>query len=419
MSNKLFRDEALEANRSKAIGKVALYCPPWRWVNILLVVLVTTIVMIFCVFGSYTKRETARGSLRPVEGMMNIMAVNNGTVTDINMAEGQPVKKGEILATISSEIATQLGLTRVMIAQQLDQQLAGLESERKNLEILNQETIRGLEEKKVLLRQQVDQLKRMKTQRTLQIDLARGQVQKLQLMREKGFASTTQVEQQQSTLLDAEARLLEVERQRVDVQQQLTQTEQQLREQPVNFQSKKNETERQLASIRQSRVENESRRSVRLEAPDDAIVGSVLVKPGQIVSAGQSVASLLPKNAELQARIMLSSRAIGFIKPGQRVVLRYEAYPSQKFGPQFGTVADVSRVSLSPQEVSHLTGDMQVQESFYQVYVKLDRQFVSAYGKDEKLQPGGALEADFITDKRRIYEWVLEPLYALGRQTSL
>ncbi|MFB9085104.1 hypothetical protein ACFFW8_03460 [Erwinia tracheiphila] len=60
-----------------------------------------------------------------------------------------------------------------------------------------------------------------------------------------------------------------------------------------------------------------------------------------------------------------------FIKPGQRVVLRYEAYPSQKkFGPQFGTVVGVSRVSLSPQEVSHLTGDMQVQESFYQVRVK-------------------------------------------------
>ncbi|AXF77993.1 HlyD family secretion protein [Erwinia tracheiphila] len=419
MSEKLFRDEALEANRSKAIGKVALYCPPWRWVNISLVVLVTLIVVLFCIFGSYTKRETAKGSLRPVEGMMNIMAVNSGTVTDINMVEGQSVKKGDILATVSSEITTQLGSTRVMIAEQLEQQLTGLMRERKNLDTLNLETIRGLEEKKTLLLQQIDQLKRMKSQRTLQINLARGQVKKLQLMRDKGFASATQVEQQQSTLLDAQARLLDVERQRIDVQQKLTQTEQQLREQPVNFQSKKNDIERQLASVQQSRVENESRRSIRLEAPDDAIVGSVLVKPGQIVTAGQSVASLLPENAELQARIMLSSRSIGFIKPGQRVVLRYEAYPSQKFGPQFGTVVGVSRVSLSPQEVSHLTGDMQVQESFYQVRVKLDNQFVSAYGHNEKLPPGGALEADFITDKRRVYQWVLEPLYALGRQASL
>lgn len=419
MSDKLFRDEALEANRSKAVGKVALYCPPWRWVHISLVIFVTIIVVLFCIFGSYTKRETAKGSLRPVQGMMNIMAVNSGTITDINMVEGQRVKKGDILATVSSEIATQLGLTRVMIAQQLEQQKAGLELERKNLNILNHETLRGLEEKRVLLLQQADQLKRMKNQRVLQVNLARNQVNKLQLMREKGFASATQVEQQQSALLDAEARLLEVDRQRVDVQQQLTQTDQQLREQPANFQSKKNEIERQLATVQQSLVENESRRSVRLEAPEDAVVGSVLVKPGQIVSSGQSVASLLPENAELQARIMLSSRAIGFIKPGQRVVLRYEAYPSQKFGPQFGIVTDVSRVSLSPQEVSHITGDMQVQESFYQVRVKLDHQFVRAYGKEEKLQPGGALEADFIIDKRRVYEWVLEPLYALGRQTSV
>lgn len=148
MSEKLFRDEALEANRSKAIGKVALYCPPWRWVNISLVVLVTLIVVLFCIFGSYTKRETAKGSLRPVEGMMNIMAVNSGTVTDINMVEGQSVKKGDILATVSSEITTQLGSTRVMIAEQLEQQLTGLMRERKNLDTLNLETIRGLKKRR-------------------------------------------------------------------------------------------------------------------------------------------------------------------------------------------------------------------------------------------------------------------------------
>ncbi|MGE9551277.1 HlyD family secretion protein [Erwinia amylovora] len=419
MSDKLFRDEALEANRSKAVGKVALYCPPYRWLNIALVMIVTLIVVLFCIFGSYTRRETASGSLLPVNGVMNIMAVNSGTLLDLTMTVGQNVKKGQRLATVSSEIATQYGQTRSMISEQLNQQIAGLENELKNLVTLNEETVRGLADKKSMLQQQIGQLNKMYAQRVSQVSLTHRQVNKLLLMREKGYASNTQVEQQQSALLDAESRLLEVDRQRTDVQQQLTQTLQQIREQPVNTRNKQNDLERQLSTVRQSRIENESRRSAVLQAPEDGIVGSVLVKAGQIVSAGQSVASLLPENANLMARIMVSSRAIGFIRPGQRVVLRYQAFPYQKFGQQFGTVSDVSRVSLSPQEVSHLTGAMQVQEAFYQVRVDLDKQFISAYGAELKLQPGGTVEADFIIDKRRLYQWVLEPLYALGRHTSV
>ena len=51
--------------------------------------------------------------------------------------------------------------------------------------------------------------------------------------------------------------------------------------------------------------------------------------------------------------------------------------------------------------------------------VTLDKQTVQAFGKQVSLRPGSGLEADFIVDKRRIYEWVLEPLNALGKMTSL
>ena len=156
-----------------------------------------------------------------------------------------------------------------------------------------------------------------------------------------------------------------------------------------------------------------------LRAPEQGTVSAVLVKPGQIVSAGQTIAMLLPDNAHLQARILLSSRAIGFIQSGQRVVLRYESFPWQKFGQHSGAVSEISTSPLSPQEVASLTGNTQIQEPLYQVKVTLDSQSVQAYGKQFALRPGSALDADFIVDKRRIYEWVLEPLNALGKMTSL
>ncbi|MHA6313528.1 hypothetical protein ACX3P5_20225 (plasmid) [Pantoea sp. S-LA4] len=58
-------------------------------------------------------------------------------------------------------------------------------------------------------------------------------------------------------------------------------------------------------------------------------------------------------------------------------------------------------------------------EQQYRVLVALDKQTIKAYMQNEPLKPGMALDADFIVDKRRLYEWVLEPLFALGHKISL
>jgi membrane fusion protein len=46
--------------------------------------------------------------------------------------------------------------------------------------------------------------------------------------------------------------------------------------------------------------------------------------------------------------------------------------------------------------------------------VALASQTVNAYGAPRRLLPGMAVEADVLLERRRLYEWVLEPLYALA-----
>lgn len=393
--------------------------PPYRWLVITLVCLLVAVLVAFCIFGSYTKRETAQGVLVPESGMMTITAMSAGTVVSLPVHEGDSLEKGTHIATVSSEISTRYGKTREAIASQLDLQKEGLNNQLFNLEQLNIETLKSLQEKVSLLGQQSVELDTIYRQRTQQIQLSNTQLNKMNAMRKEGYASNTQVEQQQNDLLDARVRLQDVARQRIDVRQQLAQAQQQLREQPITYYQQKNDLQQKLSELTQSMMENESRRSVELRAPEKGTVSAVLVKQGQVVTAGQTLAMVLPENARLQARIMLSSRAIGFIRPGQRVVLRYQSFPWQKFGQQYGTVLEISKSALSPQEIVTITGDSQVKESMYQVKVTLDKQTAQAYGKQSTLRPGSGLDADFIVDKRHIYEWVLEPLNALGKMTSL
>ena len=419
MEQSLFRQEALDAANRGNLGVVALYCPPYRWLVISVVIFITAVTALFFIFGSYTKYESSTGELLPENGMLIIPPPVSATVVDIPVKEGQLVKKGDVLMVLSSEISTQMGQTRQVIAENLAGQRERLQQDLETLAKLHDVEMKGLSDTIRSLKLQQEQLKLQLAHRRKQVALAKLQLDKLNAMHQEGYASNRQLEEQESALLDSQARYQEYQRQLLDTSQKIVQAEQQLDERPLDDDKKRNDIERQLADNRQSMAENEARRSFELRAPKSGYVGMIMIKNGQMLNAGQSAISILPSNSDLVARLMVNTQSIGFIQPGQRVVLRYKAFPYQKFGQQYGRVIEVSRTALSPQEVSTLTGKNNIQEQQYRVLVALDKQTISAYSQDEKLKPGMALDADFIVDKRHLYEWVLEPIFALGHKISL
>lgn len=151
-----------------------------------------------------------------------------------------------------------------------------------------------------------------------------------------------------------------------------------------------------------------------VKAPVTGVVATQVTKPGQAVQAGQPLMTLLPGDGRLEAELLVPSRAIGFIGPGDRVLLRYQAFPYQKFGHQEGRVAAISRSALSPGELGALNGNAQQGEPFYRVKVTLARQMITAYGNPETLKPGMLVDADVLGERRALVEWIFEPLYSLG-----
>jgi len=419
MEQSLFRQEALDAANRGSLGTVALYCPPYRWLVISVVIVITAATALFFIFGSYTKYESSTGELLPKNGMLIIPPPVSATVIDIPVKEGQHVEKGDVLMVLSSEVSTQLGQTRQVIAENLAAQRERLQQDLRTLGKLHEVEMQGLNATIESLKLQQEQLKLQLAHRKKQVALARLQLDKLTSMQSQGYASNRQLEEQESNLLDSQARYQEYQRQLLDITQKIVQARQQLHEKPLDDEKKRNDIERQLADNRQALVENEARRSFELRAPKSGYVGMIMVKNGQMLNAGQSAIAILPSDSELVARIMVNTQSIGFIQAGQRVVLRYKAFPYQKFGQQYGKVIEVSRTALTPQEVTNLTGKNNVQEQQYRVLVALDKQTIKAYRQNEPLKPGMALDADFIVDKRHLYEWVLEPLFALGHKISL
>jgi membrane fusion protein len=118
----------------------------------------------------------------------------------------------------------------------------------------------------------------------------------------------------------------------------------------------------------------------------------------------------VPADGALLAHLYAPSSAIGFIRAGQTVRLRYEAFPFQKFGHHEGRVLQVSRTPLPPGEVPASARD----EPMYRITVALERQTVRAYGSEQPLAAGMQLEADVLLERRRLIEWIFEPVLSVA-----
>ncbi|MDE2389886.1 MAG: biotin/lipoyl-binding protein, partial [Betaproteobacteria bacterium] len=62
--------------------------------------------VVFAFWGEYTRKERVVGYLSPTQGMIRIFSPQAGTVVEKHVSEGQLVKQGDALLTITSERTT-------------------------------------------------------------------------------------------------------------------------------------------------------------------------------------------------------------------------------------------------------------------------------------------------------------------------
>jgi membrane fusion protein len=415
----LFRQEAITARAPVAIGAIRLATPPSHRLWALLGISLAASVAVWLGVGQYTRRERVSGSLVPEAGLITASARVAGTITAIEVTEGATVHAGDALATFSTERSSiALGDTAADISAQLHQQQVRLQIDIDGTQKVADVRARDLRMQDTALGRQLDQV-------DAQIGIERRQMTELSALLSrfeglgnKGYVSAIEVQQRRSQKAAAEQQIQALTRQRVELQQQRETTRNQLEELPLTTASTLNNLHRQWAQVNQSLAQNEADRASVLRAPADGVVSAALVKRGQAVTPGQAVVSLVPLGSALEAQLWVPSQAIGFVRIGTSVVLRFNAFPYQKFGAQRGTVTAVSRSALTPSELATVLGQASAKEALYRVDVALPNQYINVYGHPELLKPGMSVEADLLVDKRRMIEWIFEPLYGLGRRNA-
>ena len=413
MTQDLFRKEVLDAKRSSWLGSISLTQPLPLWILTGLATLVALVIGLFLTFGTYTRRSTVAGQLVPDMGLATVLAPATGIVDRLPYSEGQRIAAGQTLAVVRVPRATPGGGdTLAALEARIEDRRGGMVSLQVAQQSQLQAQANGLRAQLVTAQRELTQIKAEVSARQQQARIAGETLARLKQLEDNRYVSLLQIKQQESAALDAVGQVLTLQRQAIAVRRGIAQLEQSLHELPGQQQAMQAALQRDLAQLETERVQTQAQGALVISAPVSGVIATQLVKQGQSVQAGQPLMSLLPGDGTLEAELLVPSRAIGFIGPGDKVLLRYQSYPYQKFGHQQGKVASISRSALSSGELGALIGNAQG-ESFYRITVVLERQSVTAYGKAEALKPGMLLEADVLGEKRRLIEWVFEPLYSL------
>lgn len=419
MEQPLFRKQVLENPAREWLGSVQLATPVSDQIWAIISLSMGVAIMIWLFAGHYTRRVHVTGLLVPRTGLITVSATTAGVVEQIPVSEGGHVQKSNPLILISGEHTSRsLGATSASVTAQLQREAASLFQDIRDTRILESQQVSDNRLQQNMLNGQIEQLNAQLDIESRQIAMAQELVMKWRPLLAKGYVSTLQFQQEQSIVWSDQSQYKSLLQQRYVTRQQLSALNDQLAQLPLTTSAKLNELQRQLAQIQQTLAQNEAMRDSVLYPPSPGIVSSLLAKVGEAVSVGQPLLAIVPDGSSLQAQVLVPSQAIGFVHPGTGVVLHYQAFPYQKFGLQTGKVLTVSHSALSPNEVSLLLGGAQPQpastDPYYLVRIALTSQNIHAYDHAEPLKPGMALDADMLLERRRMIEWIFEPLLSMG-----
>ena len=423
----LFRHEALDAHRPQQHGAIVLLpgasSRVYAVASLILIFGLTLLISL----GTYTRRSTVSGQLQPTEGLIRLAPSQPGIVLENKVQAGQTVQKGDVLFVLSGD---RMGPDAVDyqrgIASRIEARRRSLEDDLRRLSTSEADELAQLERRIALLRSETTQVLRQGELQEQRTRSAGDALSRYQDLFRQGYVSRDELRIRETEVNETRTRLEGQRRERLAVDRELGVAQREVESLRARFANQRAELQRAVLVAQQEYTEIEARRRIVVTAPAAGRLTLVQADVGQTADTTRPLAHLMPASANLIARLYVPTRAAGFINNGTKVLLRYDAFPYQKFGQQVGQVLSVSSAAVAASELQGMAGVPATADASGQLYfsitVSLPAQHLGAVGASSAqalaLQSGMKVEADLMHETRPLYQWILEPLYAARARSN-
>jgi membrane fusion protein len=406
----LFRPEVIEARKDRLHGDISLAVPvSWQAVGYLLFGSLAA-ALAFVATASYSRVETVSGAIVIDKGTATIVPSRTGVIAELLVREGQRVAAGERLARIRSEedlagggtaperILGSLNKQDHQLGDQAAQILGAATAERARLIA----TANGAQQEIGNLDQQIADQQRL-------VVIAQSQLRDAEIIAEKGFLSRRDLEAREASLLASRQQLAQLQQARTAKASQIIEAERSTAQSLATAQAQSTAVQSQRTELAQQMAQFDAAKGYALTSPVAGTVTALTARLGQPTVQGQPLMVVMPDGGRSRVELYVPTSAAGFLKKGQEVHIAVDAFPYQQFGTVAARVTDISTTAIAKQTSQ---GPVPV----FLITAELPVASVAAFGRQQPLLPGMTLTARIVTRKQSLFEWLFEPLFAVGRR---
>ena len=379
-------------------------------------------------YGSLNKIDSsinARGILQPIKGKRNISPVVNGIVRNVFVKNGQEVKEGQALFSLSnksafealqnlrslqnifrSELLVTMDLLGIDSSENFHENTSPLYSLNRDIsskqskykiDISEKEHLRSLGNVK-LIDESIN-----RTQE--QIDTNKELYRRYSTLYSQGAMSFVEFLKQKENL----QRLNTVQaKQHIDLgNAKLKANQSEVESKFVKNAEKKDLFNRYRVALQElKRLETniaESKQRLNFEtitSPIDGTIHALAINKGELATPN-SPSLVIIANGSLEASIDIKDSEIGFVKKGMPTEIRIDSYPFTEYGSLTGFISSISTFSLPP--------DQSFPYTRFTASVRLEQQsLLSKKGVAYALRPGMAISALIIVNKRPVISLITD-----------
>jgi membrane fusion protein len=409
------RTAALLQTRLRS-GEVAIGRPLSSTLLTLCIAAMTAAAGCFIALGHYARKESVSGYLEPAAGVVRVFAPRSGVISALAIDDGDSVGPGTLLF----KVATPQTLADGSDANR--QRLTDIGTRRSELQAVRRRAAQRaaaeaqrLDAQLTALHEQHAALRSLANLQTEAVRLGDRQLAALDTLHRRGALPVLQWLSARAAHLAAREKLQSTRERLASIDAELAALTTARTTLQFDTANRLAEADAALLALHETEIDTAAAADFAVRAPVGGRIASLQRHVGETATPAQPVLTIIPESSPLVARLLIPTRAIGFVAPGQAIRLRYDAFPYQHFGTHAGQLRSVASSVLFHGDSF---GPLPIVQPAYPATATLAAQAVDANGRTLPLQSGMLLQADILLEQRSILAWLVEPLLGLRGRTQ-
>ncbi|OKO99482.1 HlyD family secretion protein [Xenorhabdus eapokensis] len=422
--NGLFRQEAIEFQKTKWAGQAIIKRGFPAWFAGFFSLFIIIILILFLILGSYTRRLTVYGEVTTQPRAVNILSHQKGFISNNLVKKGDNVKKGTPIYEIDISRVTNSGKVSQNSRQELEKQIIQIEGMIEKLKINKKTTLDSLLAQKKQYEESNKKSAEIVENARQGVEYAKNMMESYKHYTRSGLITKDQLSIQTNSYYQYQSSYHSLYNQHLQESQQIITLNNDIITKATDFDNQISQYQLQISDIQRQLAETDATGTLVVNSPIDGRIESLSVTQGQMVSEGDSLAQIIPDSGEIYYLVLwLPNNSIPYVSIGDSVNISYDAFPHEKFGQFSGKITSISYIPASVQEMASYRSsppqsNTSKTESYYKILVLLNQTHFEYQDKILNLSSGMQAKTVLFLEKRPIYQWITSPFYDIKKSLT-